>query len=341
MKNFNLARYIVGILIPLISISYGSIFFVVAVILVLLLNNIIDDIVFYYGSCYVDEEKNEIGIPSPVDGIVTNVETRVPLYNHIHKSDVLTKSVLIDKGIAISEGLYEHVTIFLNKFNKHLVLRLGTLKSMKQYYINDNNVEMVNDGELVASNKGCYLTNTFIDLEYTNGIHVIVTMDKYISKAVMPSCRNFVEMLICRGSQCDIYAPSFKYTSLCRLNDVVSPYTPLFFSHDGETIDGSNEMVKRAVYECIKNSGFTLYGAFKSNLIKTLKTYKHNYKLLAISLIMALFCPISYALGFYLYLFLFDRSMKNLMYAAMNIIGYKEWMTNIYNLIHKTLLYGK
>ena len=341
MTRLNLVRYVLGIIIPIFGIIFGDVWFLVSTILVLYANNVLDDILFYYGSCFVDESEYVGGIPCPVEGVITKIERFVPLYNHIHKDDVLTKKVLIEKGLPISDGKYEHITIFLNKFNKHLVLRIGKLKCMKQYCINNENVEMVKSGELVASNKGDYLNNTFVDFEYHNGIHVVVTMDKYISRAVMPNDRSFVEMLICRGSQCDIYAPSERYISPCALHEAVKPCESLFVSYEVSEYDCSEEIVKKSVMECIEKSGFSFVDVFTSNLKKTFMTYKHNYRLCPILLAMVLSYPVSVVFGLYIYLFLFDRSIKNMMYATMTIIGYKEWMTTIYNSIHKMLLYGK
>lgn len=339
MKIFNVFRYVIAIFAPIIVlINFGCFWFVVSVVLILYANNVIDDIVFYYGSKYVDLSFVERRIPSPVEGVVTLVERGVALYSHLSKTDILTKDMLIEKGINVGDGEYNHIAIYLNKLNKHLVASIGELKSINEYSFNDNNVEMVKDGNLIATNKGHYLMNTFVDLEYDNGIHVIVTMDKYISKAVRPSNAQMVEMLICRGSQCDVYAP-WDMPVLVGTFSAVNILQPIFLGYCSKNYDYLD--IVESVDECIKRSGFNLKDAFLSNLKKTLCTVKYNYIWLAICLISALFCPLLLSVGIYLYIFMFDRSLKNYFYATMNNIGYKTWMTIIYNTIHKIVIYGK
>lgn len=339
MKTFNVFRYVFAIFIPVIVfINFGGVGFLLSVILILYANNVIDDIVFYYGSKYVDTSISDRGVPSPVEGVVTLIERRVPLFNHLLKADILTKEEIISNGISVGSGEYNHVAIFLNKLNKHLVVSIGELKSINKYSFQNDNVEMVEEGELVSNNRGCYLRNTFIDLEYYNGVHVVVTMDKYISKAVRPVDTEMVEMLICRGSQCDIYAPSEMFPFV-ECYDVVDVLQPLF--HDWETKKYDNVSIRNTVEWCIEKSGFTAKEAFSSNLRKTLHTVDYNYTFLTIALISALFCPVEASFGVYFYTFMFDRSMKNYLYATMNINGYKPWMTNLYKLIHKIVVYGK
>lgn len=339
MKVFNVIRYVSAIALPIILLfNVGGLWFLVSVILCLYLNNVIDDIVFYYGSKYVDTSESYIGVPSPVEGVVTLVERDVPLFNHLFKNDILTKEQLVEKGISITDGEYKHVAIFLNKLNKHLVASIGNLKSINEYSFQNGNVEMVSDGELISNNKGEYLKNTFVDLEYDNGVHVVVTMDKYISKAIRPSKTELVEMLICRGSQCDIYAPAHMGI-LVECFNAINILQPLFLDYGKKNFDTFE--IKEAVDECIMKSGFNIKKAFLGNLRKTFSTVNYNYLWLAISLISALFSPLTLSLGLYLYLFLFDRSLKNYFYATMNNIGYKSWMTIIYNSLHKIVIYGK
>ena len=339
MKIFNVVRYIVAIFLPIIVlVNLGWLPFLLSIILCLYTNNVVDDIVFYHGSKYVDCSNADIGIQSPVEGVVTLIEICVPLYSHLLKKDILTKEELVSKGMTIKEGEYNHIAIFLNKLNKHLVASIGEVKCIKEYSLQGENVEMVEDGMLIADNNGQYLKNTFVDIEYFNGIHVVVTMDKYISKAVRPTNTEMVEMLICRGSQCDIYVPAEMFP-LVRCNEAVDVLQPLF--HDYSFKNYEANQINASVEECIKKSGFTIKEAILSNLKKTSKTINYNNTLLFISLIMALFCPLALSLGAYLYLFLFDRSLKNYLYATMNIKGYRAWMTIIYNSLHKIVKYGK
>lgn len=341
MKEFNLVRYIVSTLLPLFVLVYvGDIYFLICVIALLYLNNVLDDIVFYYGSAFV-KVHNKKGIPSPVEGTVTCIEKGVPYCNHITKTDILTKDELIKAGFEIPKGKYNHITIFLNKFNKHLVASLGNCQKIKQYICNDENAEMVCCGELIANNTGDYLKNTFVELKYPNNIRVVITMDKYISLGVVPQNKKAIEMLICRGSQCDIYVPT-KYDVLVNLNDAVSVLQPLFNANRVYKFEDVS-VFKQEVFSCIRSIGYNLKSALIENVVKTAKTYKHNiYILIAMLVLCALRPSISlFLLGVYIYIFLFDRSVKNGLYALMNIIGYKDWMTTIYYSLHKLLLYGK
>lgn len=339
MKTINEIRYIFAIVIPvIILLNFGGVAFLLSIILCLYINNVVDDIVFYYGSKFVDCSILGSGIPSPVEGVVTLVEKCVPLYNHLLKKDILTKEELVSKGMSVKDGEYHHVAIFLNKLNKHLVASIGECKSIKEFSFQGENIEMVNDGMLIADNTGCYLKNTFVDIEYFNGVHVVVTMDKYISKAVRPTDTDMVEMLICRGSQCDVYAPSEMFP-LVRCHEAVNVLQPLFHDYFNKNYDADKIML--SIDECITKSGFTVKEALLSNLKKTSKTINYNYMLLFISLIMALFSHLAVSIGMYLYLFLLDRSLKNYLYATMNNIGYKYWMTIIYNSFHNLIKYGK
>ena len=336
MKHFNIIRYCLAIILPFVlSCLFSYALFPIYVLIFLFINNLIDDLVFYHGSKYVEECFDINSLLSPVEGVVTKIEYHVPLFNHLCKCDVLTKDELISNGIDVSQGDYTHITIFLNKFNKHLVARIGKLEKMTQYSLNGENVEMVNEGELISDNSGRYLVNTFVDFEYEWNIHVVVTMDKYISKAVVPQINDMVEMLICRGSQCDIYVPSkdsFILTNEKKQVNVLEPIVRLNNMH--KCIRHDKYKIKNIIEECIAVSGFTVVSAIKSNLAKTLDTFKHNYILLVICLLAALFYPISVTIGVYLYLFMLDRSVKNLMYSIMNVIGYKSWMTYLYRYIH-------
>lgn len=342
MRTFNVVRYILAVELPIAFLLHcGAFAFLVSSVIILFLNNVIDDILFYHGSKKVKVIPDNYSILSPVEGVVTNVEHCVPLFSHLYKRDILTKEEIISKGISLGFGDYNHVTIFLNKLNRHLVASVGKLKSMKQYSFQNGNVEMVEDGKLIADNKSIYLRNTFIELEYVGDIHVVVTMDKYISKAVVPSNTEMVEMLICRGSQCDIYVPTVDSFVLVDKGSVISALEPLFDCYFYNEKEYDSTSIRKSVEECIAKSRFSIKGVFNENFKKTLCTVNHNYFLLPVCALIALSCSVSLSIGLYIYIFLFDRSVKNFMYAMMNIIGYKEWMTKIYNSIHKLVTYGK
>ena len=342
IKAFNLLRYLAAIVGPVIvAFMYGIIPGVLCVITVLFLNNLLDDIVFYYGSAFVNTGRYYGGIPSPVNGIVTQVEYGVPMYHHITKTDVLTKEEILN-AVHTEDTckLYNHVTIFLNKLNKHIVASIGDLVSMRSYTRFEGDDSMVESGELIAKNTGEYLKNTFVELEYRNGVRVIVTMDKYISRAVL-SESDCLEMLICRGSQCDMYMPERFPINVVQWQNVdiyqtVSSKTEYCKKKD------SFEIFKE-VMKCIKESGFNVTDAIVENLDKTLSTTTYN-RLFVWVILCALLVNHQaslMALFVYMYLFVFDRSVKNLMYSLMNVIGYKPFMTTIYKAINKITVYGK
>ena len=345
MKLFNLIRYVLGIVVPsLICFLCSGEILVVAVFAFLFFNNVVDDYIFYYGSSMINGYKNN-GVVSPVEGIVTRVENDVELYSHLEKSDILSKECLVKADIKFDCKKYSHITIFLNKFNKHAVLSLMDGAKMVQHKIGDENFNMVEDGCLISDNVGRYLTNTFVELIYPNDVHVIVTMDKYISKAVVPTNRKSIEMLICRGSQCDIYVPNslvYDEGSIVKINQHVEIGQTLY-NVASECIDIDKENYKKEVIECIANSGFNAKYAIIENLKKTAKTIVHSPSICLLLFVIALitYTDLMLMFGVYLFMFMLDRNIKNLFYSLMNIIGYKDWMTKYYKVAHKMLLNGK
>lgn len=342
IKAFNLLRYLAAIVCPVIvAFMCGVIPGVLCIIAVLFLNNLLDDIVFYYGSAFVNAGRYYGGIPSPVNGVVTQIEYGVPMYHHITKTDVLTKEEILNAVHSEdTDEKYNHVTIFLNKLNKHIVASIGELISMRSYTRFDGDDSMVESGELIAKNTGEYLKNTFVELEYRNGVRIIVTMDKYISRAVL-SDSDSIEMLICRGSQCDMYIPE-RYPINVEMWQSLDIY---------QTVSSKTEYCKKKdsfeifkdVMQCIKESGFNIADAIADNLDKTLSTTTYNrlFVWVILSALLVNHTASLFGLFLFLYLFLFDRSVKNLMYSLMNVIGYKPFMTAIYKAINKIIVYGK
>ncbi len=345
MKTFNVIRYILSILIPIVVVFFfGFGWFLLSAIMLLYANNVIDDIVFYYGSCSIRNTRRYM-ISSPVEGIVTKIEHDVPLFSHLEKTDVLTRKSIVKSEISEDGGRYSHITVFLNKFNKHSVANIfGEESTITQYDKDGEFVPMVEDGELIADNKGEYLSNTFIDIKYRNGIHVVLTMDKYVSKAVLAEKRDNVELLICKGSQCDIYIPSM----ICgrfkvQVNDAVEILDEIAETFYVPCFSITKGAYKYDVEKCISKSGFSFIHLLVENLIKTSSTVTYNtcYLVLVMASI-ALFPHVStFLMGLYLYMFCFVRFYKNLCYSMMNIIGYKEWMSVSYNKLNKILNYGK
>ena len=312
--------------------------------MLLFLNNVVDDVVFYYGSCSIRNTRRYM-IPSPVEGIVTKIEHDTPLFSHLEKTDVLTKNSIVQSCINEDGGRYSHITIFLNKFNKHSVANIfGTESTITQYDKDGELVPMVEDGELIADNKGEYLSNTFIDIKYRNGVHVVLTMDKYVSKAVLASRREDVELLICKGSQCDIYIPSMICGEVkVQLNDAVEIFDEIADTFHYPYFSINKGAYKYEVKKCISKSGFSFRHLLVENFIKTSSTVTYNtcYLVLVMASI-ALFPQKSmFLIGLYLYMFCFVRFYKNFCYSMMNIIGYKAWMSVSYNKLNKILNYGK
>lgn len=345
MKTFNVVRYILSILIPIVVVSFfGFGWFLLSAIILLYANNVIDDIVFYYGSRSILNTRRYM-IPSPVEGIVTKIEYDVPLFSHLEKTDVLTRKSIVQSEISEGGGRYSHITVFLNKFNKHSVANIfGDESTITQYDKDGELVPMVENGELIADNKGEYLSNTFVDIKYPNGVHVVLTMDKYVSKAVLASKRQDVELLICKGSQCDIYIPS----TICggvkvHVNDAVEILEELAETFYIPCYSITKGAYRDEVEKCISISGFGFKRLLMENFTKTLSTVAYNTSYLVLAIVSMVLFPqsSSFIIGLYLYMFCLVRFYKNFCYSMMNIIGYKEWMSVSYNKLNKILNYGK
>lgn len=353
MKYFNLTRYIVSLLLlasTTFFIHYPLV--VLFVFMLLWLNNTLDDVVFYYGSAIgISDKKYNSGVACPVNGILTDVDKNVHLYHHIEKVDCLTKSVLVEKsyiGLCRSDALYSHITVFLNKFNKHVIGNIGSkLVSATSYDLNGTAYEMVKDGELIADNKGKYLTNTFVELVYTNGVHVILTMDKYISKAVpFNDLESGLEMFICRGSQCDIYIPSSMEMIDFREGEVVEIFDSLTKSklYNYDFNYHFDYYYETAVKSLIKeHCNASIKQLVASNLLKSLSTFSLKNPIAIVLLILISLVNIPFMLNSFLFIvvysFALERFIKNFMYSVMNIKGYSDWMATIYKTFNFLLRY--
>lgn len=332
----NIIRYAISILILFIVLLYGPYVAFLAAFILLLINNTTDDILFYNGNKYIKSDKYKGGIISPVNGIVTKVEKNVDLFGKVVKNDCLTSEWIIDVELPKKDIRCNHITIFLNKFNHHLCVNPFDIISTSKHYCNGEMKEMVNNGELIADNKGEYLNNDSLIIDYGK-CYVVLTLDKYISKYIYLGSKQYSGgVLICKGSQCDIYVPAEK-KFVCEVGDVVHVYQTIV---EGEKEDIAPE--NKARLKEIAMKGISLSGGYKgilfSNIRKTLSTFSNMR--ITITLLLGMCLTVFDVNIMYLgilcfYSFVFERMYKNLMYAIMNSIGVKSWMIKSYGYINK------
>ena len=340
-KFANILRYVVAIVLPL-SLLMHPFAGILTCLGVLWLNNYLDDILFYLSSLEVRNESFTLPrVVSPVNGIVTLVERGVSTMN-LKKRDALDFSR--DSFEYDIVGQFEkrwkandHVAVFLNKFSKHIVLNPSKIVHVWKHY-SDGNFEMVSADDLVSDNVGEYMNNDALVIEYPNFL-MVLTMDKYISEYVTLDSDKGVLCQIRRGSQCDFYFKegSFIYP---KIGDCIDIYDPLVHIDTERMAFDVKDEARRAVNMCVEYSrgykGIAIE-AFK----KTLSTFRCVW-LMCIVLI----CPLlsyptplhtffSYVGFLSIYLFLFVRSYRHLMYSMMNVFGLKDWMVNSYKFIAK------
>lgn len=352
-RKLNIARYILSIVAPIILLMvFGVSTALCAIVLLLFLNNYLDDVVFFFGYRKLCLPKNAGGwLSSPVNGTVSAKEQYVPLYSHLIKRDVLTKEILVEKhGVYVENACqYHHLTVFLNKFNHHIVGNIGgEIVGIKTYDMDGVISPMVEDGKLIADNKGAYLNNTFVEIVYKNGVRVMLTLDKYISKAVKLGDSLF-PMFICKGSQCDIYIPTdYSFLDSIDVGDKVEIFEPLAANavFNGDVLPVSllykesvaNNSISKMVKEIV---GITHLRLLLDNFKKTLSSYNlFNIPAVVILLIIYPKAVVPYLLAVLL-LFYIDRCIKHLLYSIMNVTGYSEWMTKLYSITHKIFTYGR
>ena len=341
IKIANIIRYVTAIILPVFLLTHP-----IAGILVsfgvLWLNNYMDDIFFYLSSLFV-QNKSFITpcVVSPVNGIVTKIERGVPVVN-LKKIDVLDTSHLpyeYDLVGMFKEKCkaYDHIAIYLNKFNTHIVLHPDRMIDMFRHY-SDGNIEMVYDDELVSDNVGKYLNNDALVVEYQD-FFMIVTMDKFVSEYALCDESKGVLCQIVRGSQCDLYFKegTFLYP---KVGDCIDIYDPL-----------ANVNVRRMSYDIVPESEAKVkaiidseggyLGIALSALKKSLCTFNSSWMLCLVIILPLLayatpFHTIFSYVGFSsIYLFLFVRSYRHLMYSLMNVVGLKDWMVKSYKFIGK------
>lgn len=310
-------------------------------LLLLFVNNAIDTFIFYYGNAHISQTHYKGGYPSPVNGIVTLIEHDVKLFSHIRKVNPLTYKQYIElTDMEYNDEDYTHIAIFLNKFSHHIVINPETLLSAKAHKKDGTMVDMVENGKLLSDNSGRYLDNDALILTYPNSV-VVLTLDKYVSEYLIGDSRKGNgAAIICRGSQCDIFVRGFESLK-CSVGDKVDVYQTI--------IDNDDRVPMANNIESLINEGVEYYGGdlqlLNASLRNTLATFK-NPVILSTFILGAMaypfITPLSYVAFSWTYLFVCLRFYKHLMYALMNIIGYRKWMPDSYKLFNKiTILWQK
>ena len=352
MRAFNLLRYVVALALLIGSFFYSPLVSVLAILVLLAVNNCLDDVVFYHGSKQIDRDKYSGGVACPVNGVVTCIEKDVPLMTHIRKCDYLEDKILLElnkEAEADAGRLYNHVTIFLNKFNCHAVTNIGSEIVREVYYDKDGTlISMVEAGEMTTKLDGQFLNNSFIRTEYANGVVCVYTLDKYVSKMIASDKRELlgVDYFICRGSQCDIYLPQgmefcVKQNQILRNLQTIS---------EGEKIDNTINYAAEAGALIAKDSCSHAGHIILSNLKKTISTYSFKNPVVLLLLLAAIclgavpgLLPIRgnlfalIVLEVFTGLFALDRFFKNLLYAFFNVAGFKPALAKFYKWVHYRL----
>lgn len=338
-RLYNTLRYAISFIAVCLCWRNPIVLALVAVAL-LLLNNFLDDVVFYVGNRYVGKKiAGKGGIVSPVNGVVTVVENGVPLFSGIKKVNPVTHNELMSLDMAEGNDrkVFNHVAIFLNKFNHHVVINPADCKEMYAHRVSGN-LEMVGLDELVGHN-GEYLDNDAIVFKY-DSCYVVVTMDKYVSRYLLGSKEAMSpSMIIMKGSQCDIYCPERR--RVCKkVGDIVQA---------GETVVSSfryyskpdkqiyTPLVKELVSEAIYIEGGVLR-MFSNNVRKTASTFKNPVIAVSCLVGMASYIlspAVSYVAFSSILLFVFVRWYRHTMYCIMNYVGLKPWMEKSYSAISK------
>lgn len=345
IKVINIARYIAAIACPFFIASH-PILGIFVCFGVLWLNNYLDDILFYLGSLSVKTRSANPNVTlSPVEGIVTMIEYGVPIKD-ILKKDVFAEDepVIVDlsRSMIGKAEKYDHIAIYLNKFSKHVVLHPDNMVKMYMHY-SGGNFAMVRPDDLVSDNVGKYMGNDALIIEYPDS-YMFLTMDKYISEYILCDDEDGMCCLICRGSQCDIY---FKDTTFMRrVGDRVDIYDTLALAKTQRRHYIVERQIKSSVSIAVNDAGGYL-GMLLSAFEKTVSTFD-SFVLSLLVVIVPLFGTLlttstawAYVGFSSIYLFLFVRSYRHLMYSIMNVTGLKEWMKKSYKIISKVSLLWK
>ena len=352
MRALNLLRYVVALALLIGSFFLPPVIAVFAILLLLAVNNCLDDVVFYHGSKQIDRDKYAGGVACPVNGVVTCIENNVPLMTHIRKCDYLDNKIVLElEKEAESDGgrLYNHITVFLNKFNCHAVTNIGSKIVREIYYDKDGElISMVEAGEMVTKLDGRFLNNSFIRTEYANGVICVYTLDKFVSKMIASDSRELlgVDYFICRGSQCDIYIPNemefcVKQNQILRNLQTISK---------GAMVNTAIDYPAEAGALIAKDSCSRTGHIILSNLKKTISTYSFKNPVVLLLLLVAIYLGAIPGLlqfhgnlfalvviEFFTGLFALDRFFKNLLYAFFNVAGFKPRLAKFYKWVHYRL----
>lgn len=352
MRAFNLIRYVAALALLIGCFFLPPVWSVLSIFVLLAVNNCLDDFVFYQGSRSISRDRYSGGVACPVNGVVTYIEKDVPLMTHIRKCDYLDNGILLelDKEAESDGGrLYNHVTIFLNKFNCHAVTNIGSEIVREVHYGKDGElISMVEAGEMTTRLDGRFLNNSFIRTEYANGVVCVYTLDKYVSKMIASDSHELlgVDYFICRGSQCDIYIPrdmEFCVTQNQILRNLQTISEGKATVADIDYPSKAGELIDRD--PCSRAGHIIL-----SNLRKTISTYGFRNPFILI-LLLASIClgafPSLAGIHGNLFalvlieavtgLFALDRFFKNLLYAYFNIAGFKPGLAEFYKKVHYRL----
>ncbi len=352
MRAFNLIRYIAALILLIGCFFLPPVWSVLSIFVLLAVNNCLDDFVFYQGSRSISRDRYSGGVACPVNGVVTCIEKDVPLMTHIRKCDYLDNGILLelDKEAESDGGrLYNHVTIFLNKFNCHAVTNIGSEIVREVHYGKDGElISMVEAGEMTTRLDGRFLNNSFIRTEYANGVVCVYTLDKYVSKMIASDSHELlgVDYFICRGSQCDIYIPrdmEFCVTQSQILRNLQTISEGKATVADIDYPSKAGELIDRD--PCSRAGHIIL-----SNLRKTISTYGFRNPFILV-LLLASIClgafPSLAGIHGNLFalvlieavtgLFALDRFFKNLLYAYFNIAGFKPGLAEFYKKVHYRL----
>lgn len=336
----NILRYALSIVMLCMS-TYNPLVFAGCAVFLLLANNFLDDFMFYYGNLSVRFNSNKRGVISPVNGVVTMVEKNVPLYSSIRKVDPLTQEKLLSIDLVpkkVKSG-YSHIAIFLNKLNHHIVVNPAECKAAYIHMSGRQNLEMVDVGDLVGKNTD-YLLNDAVILKYPTFI-VVVTLDKYVSEYIPASYKAFApRMIICRGSQCDIFFRDNRdiiknVGDLVMIGDEIA--VPFIEEH-ARINPADLSIIPGLVQEAVKLHDGGILGLFLANVRKTLDTFCNP--IIAVSCLVGvgsyfLSHVVSYVAFSSVILFVLVRWYRNIMYCLMNYVGLKPWMEKSYSAISK------
>ena len=352
MRAFNLIRYIAALILLIGCFFLPPVWSVLSILVLLAVNNCLDDFVFYQGSRSIDRNKYSGGVACPVNGVVTCIEKGVPLMTHIRKCDYLDNAILLelDKEAESDGGrLYDHVTIFLNKFNCHAVTNIGSEIVREIHYGKDGEqISMVEAGEMITKLDGRFLNNSFIRTEYANGVICVYTLDKYVSKMIASDSHELlgVDYFICRGSQCDIYIPQGMEFCVSQ-NQILRNLQTIC---EGEVTVADIDYASKAG-ELIDRDPCSHAGhIISSNLRKTISTYGFKNPVILV-LLLAAICLGAFPSLIQIHgnlfalilvevvtgLFALDRFFKNLLYAFFNIAGFKPGLAEFYKKVHYRL----